>query len=187
MNTNEIQPYEQKVAALSIATPEDMTEAVALLTELNTFKDRIAEEKDKVMRPLLDAISAERKRWKPMETKLDDAISTVRSAVSKYQTKLTAEARLKESKIAARLEKGTLKIDTAVRKMDAIEQPDKKIEVEAGSVKFRTDRKFEVVDITKVPYDYLIPDVPAIRAAMKAGTELPGIRYWDEEVPINYR
>lgn len=187
MNTNEIQPYQEKVAALSVSSPEDLKEAANLLTELNTFKDRITDEKDKVMRPLLDAINAERKRWKPIETKLDDAITKVRGAISKYQTQITAEAKSKEEKIAARIEKGTMKLDTAVRKMNEIDQPETSIEAENGSLKFRTDRKFEVTDITKVPYEYLLPDMPGIRAAMKAGKELPGIRYWDEQSPVHYR
>jgi hypothetical protein len=71
--------------------------------------------------------------------------------------------------------------------MDAVEAPENKITTDAGGVSFRKVQKFEVIDIAKVPAAYILPNEVAIRGAMKLGKEIPGVRYYFEEIPYNAR
>jgi hypothetical protein len=107
--------------------------------------------------------------------------------MSAYQTEQDRIAREKEEKIAARVGegKGKLKVETAVNKMNEIERAPEKIESEKGKLSFRTVKKFEVQDTGMLPPDYILPDLSAIRKAMLAGLELPGVKYWEEKEPIN--
>lgn len=182
-----VDEFQQQVDSFAIANPEDLNRGVAFLSELNRTKDRIEAEKDKVMRPALDVVAAERARWKPTETKLVAAITVMRRKISDWQTAQVAKVDKQADKIAERVAAGTLTEKTAIRKMDAIEKPEETVSTESGQVSFRTDKKCEVMDITMLPHEYLLPNEPKIRAAMKAGIQLPGVRYWEEQTPINYR
>lgn len=183
----ELHPLIKKAEAFEIKDAKSMTAAVEMLSELNRAADKIENEKAKVMRPLLDAVAAERGRWKPFETLLASPIATMRSKISKYQTAAKAKEKEEADKLAARVAKGTLKADTAVRKLDELPTAAAKVETDNGSVKFRTIRVFEIKDITKIPYTHLMPNEVLIRADMKKGIEHPGIEYRDEEQPINSR
>lgn len=174
---------------IHITDDKTMSEAVELLSVLNRKSDEIENEKNKVMRPALDVVAAERARWKPVETFLKGHIDTLRTAISRYRTEAKRIADAEELKIAERVGpgKGKLKPETAIKQMGEIDRPEGAVKAESGSVSFRTDKCFEVVDISKLPIAYLLPNETEIRKAMKKGEELPGVRYYTEEVPINSR
>lgn len=184
-----VDPIVKKADDLEIKTPKHMEAATEMLSQLNKMGDNVEAEKMKVMRPLLDAQKAERGRWKPIETKLEEAIAIVRRKMTIYQTAAKKEADEEAARIAARVGegKGKLKIETAIEKIADIKTPAASVATDAGMVKFRTDKKFEVMDITMLPTEYLLANETKIREAMKAGTELPGVRYYTEEVPVNSR
>lgn len=187
--TKEIGLITTKVQKVSITNPETMKEATALLSKINKLKDALTTEKEKVTKPLNEALKAERARFKPLEEQLETAISTIRVAMTKYQTEATALAQKESAKIAARIGpgKGKLSLDTAVQKLSEIEKPQELVSTDAGAVTFRTVQKFEVTDLAKLPIQYHLADEVAIRAAMKNGQQLPGVRYYEEQVPYNSR
>lgn len=183
----EVSPVVSRAKELAITGPKEVEVGVEMLSQLNRFSDSVTREKEKVTKPLNEALKAERGRWKPIETMLDEAIAVVRCKLSAYQTEKREEERAAEEKLVARVEKGTIKVDTAVRKIGEIERAEAKVFTDSGSVKFRTVKKFEVIDIGAVPIEYHLIDESAIRKAMVAGVEVAGVRYFDEEVPVNSR
>lgn len=196
MSKNAVAIYEKKVSplaaeaeALAIKSPEDMKVATELLSRMNKTLDAVEEEEDKVLKPLKEAVKAEQNRWKPFKEMLKPAIESLRKRMGKYQTEADEKAAQDKAKIAERVGpgKGKLKIETAIRKSEEIEGPEATVATESGMVKFRTDKKFEVMDLTMLPYEYLLANEPMIRKAMKEGIELPGVRYFEEKVPVNSR
>ncbi len=187
--TKELDKYVEQAQGLKIATPEDMVAATAFLSTLNKFNDKITGEKEKVTKPLNAALSAERARWKPLETKLGAAIDLVRRAMTTYQTAAVAAQKKQEDSIVNRVGEGRGKItaETAVRKLEDVVVPDGTVATDAGAVQFRSVKKFEVMDVTMLPKEYLLPNETMIREAMKQGKELPGVRYYEEQVPYNSR
>lgn len=184
-----INPLVEKAKTFKISTQEDMEDATEMLSQMNQFGDKIKTEKEKITKPLNEALRAERARWKPLETMYDEGISAIRKAMTAWQTAQKKIADEKTEKIVSRVGKGKgkLKAETAVKKMDEVDKPEGAIATDAGMVKFRTVDKFEVEDIKKLPAEYLLPNEVAIRAAMKKGEKIPGVRYYQEEVPINFR
>ncbi len=185
----EIAPLVQEANMLKIETPKDMVTASSTLSQMNKIADRINEEKEKVTVPLNAALKAERARWKPVEEMYDKAITSLRAKMSAYQTEQKRIADEEAKKIEARIGegKGKLKLETAVSKIEAIEKPENDVVTEEGIVKFKTTPCFEVVDMKALPMQYHLPDEQTIRRLMNDGKELPGVRYWNEERPINYR
>jgi phosphoribosylaminoimidazole carboxylase (NCAIR synthetase) len=185
----ELSPAVAAAEKLAIKTPDDMAKATEMLSKLNKVSDALTAEKERVTKPLLEALKAERSRWKPAEVMYENAVAFIRRKMTEYQTAAKKKADAEALKIAERVGdgKGKLKIETAVRKIGEIDTPAKAVTTGAGMVKFKTVKKFEVLDKTIMPFEFLVPDEVAIRKAMLAGHEIKGVRYYEEEVPLNYR
>lgn len=174
---------------ISIETSDDMGEAAVLLKQLASYAAKVKEKKEGITKPMNAALKAARALFAPLEDPLDEAISAVRKEMGRYQLAAEKAAHAEEERIAARVGegKGHLKPETAVRQMEAIEKPASSIQTDDGQVKFRDQKKFEVMDITMLPLEYVVADESLIRKAMQDGTELPGVRYWIEKIPVNAR
>lgn len=194
MTTTELKTIEQTInpvvtaaTALVIATGDDMVRATELLSTVNKNLDRVTAEEDKVLKPLKEAVKAEQARWKPYKTALEAARDAVRKAMSIYQTAETKRKAEAEAKLAARVEKGTMKLETAARKSSELVTPEQSVSTDVGMVKFRTVQKLEILDANWIPRQYLTVDEAAVKAALKAGIKVPGAQLVDEQVPVNYR
>lgn len=186
-----ISPIVEKAQALSVTDAKTMEKASLMLSELNQTNDKVTAEKEKVTKPLNEALKAERARWKPLETQLLEAISYLRNAIATYQTQEIKRAREEEAKIAARVApgKGNLKIETAVAKLEAVERPEAKVSTSAGSVSFREDKILKVIDESLIPDTYWIRTLneKELLKDLKAGDTIPGAELDIIMVPLNRR
>lgn len=182
-------PIIERAQSITITSNEDMPVASELLSQLNQYMDRLTEEKEKVTKPLNEALKAERARWKPLEEAYNGAISAVRSAMTTFMTAEAKRVKEAEAKIIARVGDGTgkLKIDTAARKLGEIEKAPEKVVTDTGMVKFRTVQRLSITDTALIPREYLVPDEKMILDALKAGTAVAGCEIIEEQVPVNYR
>jgi hypothetical protein len=140
-----------------------------------------------VLKPLNESLKALKSLFKPLESMLEDKIETIRGSMNSYQTDKVRFIKEQEEKIGKRLNSGNIKMETAMRKMEELDVPQKSVSTEDGAVSFVTIKKFEIMDQTLIPRDYLIVDETAIRNAMKANIEIPGVRYYEEQSLRNYR
>lgn len=185
----DVTPLVEVANAIAITTQEGMKGAVEVLSKLNQINDRITAEKEKVTKPLNAALKAERGRWKPIEDMYETAIGSIRAKMSAYQSEEVKRQKDEEARIAARVGagRGKLKIETAVSKIEAIKKVDEKIAGDSGMVQFREVEDFEVMDVTMLPIDCLLPNEVEIRKKMKAGVKVEGVRYFTKQVPVNFR
>lgn len=181
-----ITKYEKEIlklpVAITIKDAEDMAEASKARAHLKALEKAADNEKQKVLKPLNAARKAEQDRWKPLEDKIDAALSVLDKEMTLYRTEQIRLVRVAEEKLAAKVQKGTLRPETAVAKMDALDRPE-----ELDNTGFRPYPCFEVMDMTLLPIEYHMADEQAIRTAMKSGTQLAGVRYWTEQRPYNTR
>lgn len=175
--------------SFEIKTQADMPIAVEMLSEINSELDRITKDKKKLTDPLNAALDEINSRYKPHETRLKSSKEVLRSLISQYQTNATKMAQEEAERIAARVGegKGKLKFETAERQVANIDTPDLKVSTDAGSISFRTDTKFKLMDITMVPAEYLLLDETKVRAALKTNIRVPGLEYYEVQTPINKR
>jgi TPP-dependent 2-oxoacid decarboxylase len=187
--TKEIRPIAKQAQDVSITDNASMAGAVSLLSDLNRALTKVTEEKEKVTKPLNEALKAERNRWKPIETELTDAINNVREKMSVYQTEETKRARAAEEKIASRIApgKGNLSVETAVKKIDAIERPEDAIATDAGLVKFRTIQTLLITDEKLIPRHYLVVDEKKLLDDLKKGVKVFGATLEEKQIPVNFR
>lgn len=183
----EISPIVAKATALKISSPETMSQSAELLSQCNKFLDKVTADKKAITDPINKALKEVRAKYKPIEEPLEEAIAIIRKEQSQYQTSLILKQREQEKKISDRVAKGTLKIETAVSKLEALDRPETKVETNSGSVSFREDKVLKITDITKIPREYLNPDEKRILNGLKDGFDIPGCELETVMVPVNKR
>lgn len=185
----ELSPIVTKARSIVVKDEKTMQSASLMLSELNKKADMIDEEKQKVLAPLNLARTAEINRWKPVLSTLETATDYLRSTISSYQTAEVKRVREEEIAIANRVGegKGKLKVETAVRQIENIEEPEKQVATEAGLVKFREDKVLKITDETKVPREYLMINEKKLLEALKGGVTVPGAELDIKMVPVNFR
>lgn len=187
INQKAIALVTSQATKITIKNDSQLEQASEIRTNLKAQLRKLTDEKEKVTKPLNEALKAERARFKPFEDQIEIALRTIDRAMITYQTEAKRLADLEMQKIENRIGegKGKITLETAVAKMNEVQTPEKLIITKSGGTKFRTEKKFEVVDLKKVPIDYHLPNEVLIRKAMKEGVELPGVKYWEEQIPVN--
>ena len=184
-----IVPIVELVEKLEIVDTKTMAEATVYLSQANKYLAELTKDRKAITKPIKDSIKLIEAKYEPRETMCENIVDNLRSKMSKYQTEATRKLKEDEDKIANRIGdgKGKLTVGTAIKKINDLERPETAVVTADGSVSFKIVKKFEVMDITMLPIEYHIADEIAIREAMKQGVELAGVRYYEEQVPINYR
>ena len=150
--------------------------ATELLSNIKKVSKLIKQEKDKVLKPLLEATKAERERWKPLEDDTTSAEAILKGKMISYVDEQEAKARKEEERIQKELEAGKIKKpETAAKKIDKVEQAPKTVVSKTGMSSVKKIQTVQIVDETKVPREYLMLDMVAIRRDALAGKEIPGV------------
>src|SRR5574343_620943 len=112
-----LSPIATQSTNLAIIDDASLKLGVEMLSRLNQYNDSMQAEKEKVTKPLNEALKAERARFKPLETLYNDAIATIRQKMTDYQTNLIRLQREAQEKIASKLASGYIKPETAATKL----------------------------------------------------------------------
>ena len=172
---------------ITIKTPEDMPRAVSILSTLNKYLDKLIEDREKITRPINLALKEIRSKYKPFETKLENKIAEIRQEMTQFQTRQIAIQAKKEQDLADKVVSGQISIEKAAEKISKMPEVITNTETPEGSIKFKGVKKFEVTSLQDLPLEYHLANEVKIRAEMTAGKELPGVRYYVEQVPYNSR
>lgn len=178
---------ENEANALVINTPDDMLKAVEMLSNINKSADAIREEKEKITKPLNEVLKTERARWSPVENICSNVVLTIRSKMMEYQKRIDEQVKITQEKIMARVEKGTMKVETAVSKMEKLPDAKASVTTTAGMVQWVEQKKMVIFDTTLIPRPYLLPDEVAIRKDLLLGKEIPGAKIEIIKIPKNLR
>lgn len=165
----------------AIVTQEDLQGATVLLSELNRKLDTLKEEKEKVTKPLNEALKQERARFKPYEEALQGAVDQIKDAMKSFIAK-EEEAK---AKALIDLRAGNTTATEAIATI--AENNTQGAKTTQGAVSFVEVKAFRIIDITKVPHDYLLPNETMIRQAMKEGKPIAGVEYYTEKQIRNRR
>src|SRR3990167_3021367 len=139
------------IEELIINSSESMSEAVVFLSQCNKYLDTLVADREKLTKPINESLKAIRDKYRPADTMINEAIISIRSKMSSFQTKQIQIQKEKEAKIAASLEKGTINIEKAMAKIEAISVPDKEVATEQGSVQFRESQGLKITDELAIP------------------------------------
>jgi len=183
---------EQRVAGLAVRSDADYQTGLAFVTEIKTtFKaaeaDRVA-----ITGPLNEALRRINAKYKAPMDRLKAAQRTIEARCGAWYAERQRKARAAEAKalaaqqakLAAQRERADqlgvaapLPAPVAPR----IVEPAKTVKFEGGaSATMKAVKRWRVVDITKVPLEYLTTNDTKIGQVVRAGVEIPGIETYDE-------
>ena len=188
-----IQKIEKEIATIekpiAITTPTHLSEAVSDLSKANNLLDALIADRELITKPINQSLKEIRAKYKPAQDRLESFIGSLKQEIARYAT-VTENARLEaESRISQRVKPGSgnLSIEKAAEKMAALPTVEKNIATEAGAITFIDTIVPVVMDVALLPAPYLLPNMPAIRQALKEGTRLPGVEYRTEKIIRNNR
>ena len=171
---------------IQITNQTDLTKAVDVLSRIKQVGKLIQEAMNapiKVAYAAYKEIKAKQEAiYGEYLARHEQAEKIVKDKMLAFQRMVEEERRKEEARLAARVEKGTMKFETAVAKMEALPDVPKTAEGKLGSISTRKIKKFEITEESKLPREFLIPDTVKIRQAVMAGQEIPGIRVYEEEI-----
>lgn len=166
-----------------IITDEDLSQSADILKQIMQGEKLITTRKEDITRPLMQSLGSIRDLFKPLELGFADAKKIMKAKILAYQLEQEEKAEKEKAKIAARVEKGTMRADTAAAKMEAIVEPQKSVSGSVGKITTRTIQKVRVVDETAIPREYLVPDMTKItEAIIRQGAMIPGVEKYEEKV-----
>lgn len=187
-------PVKRQVTTISnqagdvmIDSQESLSQATDILSKIKASAKDVEKRKKEITDPLNAALKSARSLFKPLEDDLSTAERTIKGKMLDYSNEVEEEARKKAAKLEDRVERGTMRTDTAMRKMDEIETVGSSVQGASGSVQFRTVRNIKIVDPTKIPLKYLSNEkvLAAISAAVRTdvlnGTKVDGVEIVEEK------
>lgn len=176
-----------KATTLVVNSQESMLQAATLLGKVKELKKATITEEELLADKLskLD-LTKQYEEKRAFRLKIEKAIKFISEQVNKFQTLEARRASEEAARLAARVERGTMKLETAIRKTDEILKPLEEFKTADGTVNFRTIPKLDITDAKLIPRAYLIVDEVAVFAALKAGTSIPGAQIIQVKSISNY-
>ena len=178
----QVTKLEVQSQSVTIETQEQYAFTVDLVSKLKETGKLIKEKKESITKPLNEALRNARELFAPLEEQFAKAEIIVKTKLLDYKRQKDAEARAEESKIAARVERGTLTLPTAERKIDSIERVSNTTKGSIGEVQIRKVRKVRIEKPDLLPREYLVPNESLIRADALSGKSIPGVIVFEEEI-----
>ena len=188
----QVSKLENQAMQVTITTPEENESAMNLKAKLKEMGKDITDRKEKITKPLNAALKSTRELFAPLEKQLDTAEGIIGKKLLAYKQAMDAKAREDEAKVAKKVEEGKMKLETAEKKLDKIEETkvDKTTRTDHGTVQFRKIKKVrfaptaaltgeQIVDLARSGY-FVWDEVKARKDAL-AGVAIEGATVYEEE------
>jgi hypothetical protein len=167
---------------LVIETKEDMEKGADLLHNVKQVEDFIIERKEKITRPLMTALASARDLFKPLELAHADAKKVIKAKMLAWQIEEDDRIEKEKERIAKRVEKGTMRADTAAEKLEVVGNVNQKTVGSVGKTSIRVVKKVRIVDESLIPREYMVPDMDEItEAIIRKGMVIPGVETYEEK------
>ena len=177
----------EAVTGLVIETQEHMAGAADLLHAIKQGEKTITVRKEEITRPLMDALASARDLFAPLILGCKEAETVLKYKMKTYMDKEEARVALEKSRIEKRLDKGTMRQDTGIAKLEDLSKTTATTSGQTGTVKSRMVTKLRVVDESVIPREYLVPDMKKIgEAVLHEGKSVPGVEKYQERVVAGY-
>ncbi len=167
---------QQRANELDITDELVMRRGESMLTVIKTIENEIKSRKEEITRPLMQALASARDLFKPLEIGHEDAKRTIKTKMLSWQSAEDERVATEKARLEARVEKGTMKAETAAGKLETINA--------APRANVRVIRKLEIFDGSLIPREYCEPVRELVTQALMSGHEVPGARFVEEKIIV---
>jgi len=140
--------------------------------KVNALLKNIDKQEKMITKPINDSLKKIRDLFRPFKTQVTDVSNDLKSRRQVFINAEEAKRAKKEAQIAARVEKGTMREDTAVGQLSDLETSAP--EVNGGMMSVLV---VKVIDIKLIPEQYLMVNATQLRADYREGIEVPGVEF----------
>lgn len=176
LKKNNVSLYD-KVKGIKVKDPKSQMEAGQWLVLISKAKKAVEEKRQFFVRPLNEQVKRINEMFKGYMKPLLEAEGILRNGMVAYNIQLRKEAEEKNKEIE-RLAKKT-GIDS--KDLELTSQP-AVVKMKAGSVSARKFWTFKVIDLKKVPREFLMLDVVKVREAIRKGErKIAGLEIYEAE------
>lgn len=171
----------ESAKTLIIDSDAKMGYATDMLKQIKVVGKLITEKKELITKPLNQALKEARDMFRPYEETCEETEKIVKQKMVAYQNEQEKKRREELAKIEAKVEKGTMKMETAIKKIENVQEVQTSVQGSTGAISTRILKKVRIADESLLPREYLIPDLKKIEAVAKAGVEIPGVEVYEEK------
>jgi len=179
--------------SIEIVDDNSLKQATDLVSWIAKVKKSIEEKRQFFVKPLNDQVKRINDMFKNYIKPLEQADTTVRGKILSYRQEQERKRREEEERLRKLAEEEQKRLEKQAAKkgieapppqivVPTIQAAPKTIKSDLGATQVRTVWDFEIEDETKIPREFLQPNITAIRAAVKAGVRnIPGVRIFQKE------
>ena len=179
--------------AIIVADETGLQEATDILSWIAKAKKQVETKRRFFVKPLQEQVSSINNLFMDYKAPLDKADKTLRNKILTYRREQEHLRQEEEKRLHKLQEKEQKRLERQAQKKNAppppppvagpaVESQAKTIRSEMGSVSAREVWDFDIVDVDKIPKEFMIPNEKAIRAAVKAGIRsISGVRIFQRE------
>jgi hypothetical protein len=169
-----------------IVSLDDAKLAADDLSMIAKLKKAMESKRKDYLQPFQDHVKEVNEIYKTLMQPIETADMVTRSKVLSFQRE-QAELKAKQEEInRLRMEAATKEaelnngeIKESVNIIDVVTVPTH-VYADNGTLGTSKVWKFEVEDLTKIPLEYLMPDMVKIGKVVRAGVKIPGVKSWQE-------
>lgn len=171
--------------ATKVESEEEVGKAAELIKNVKKLLTYVKEQKDKLVKPAKEIIAEAGEKYDPAIKECQNAEIVLKGRVQKYLDAQEAKRRLEQQRVADRVERGTMKTETAVRKMDEIGEERKTVSTGSAAVRRVVRRVAVIVAPEQIPDEFwVIDEVRVRREAIARNTanlpQIPGVEIREE-------
>jgi hypothetical protein len=160
----ESKPLQKKLSDLKVVDNESYDLAATLMKNLKTLASQAEASKKKITDPINASLKAVREHFRPFEQTVDALQQDTKQKMQAFLLKQEQE----RAKLEKKFEQGDIKkVSTLVKKQE-------ELTATSASAKVRKIQKLKIVDVKKIPREYLVPNESLILEDLKAGKKVAG-------------
>lgn len=172
------------ITEITIPDDEHYQIGTSLLQQAKGYHRRLDDERKKLVGPLNEQVKAINDMFRPFTDRLSVFESKMKMAMGEYLRKKENDRRkaLKDAEEAAARVSVLSQPSQDTSVQEALVRASEAQAPQVSGVSQRSVIRFELVDLSQVPRDYLCLDEARVREAIKAGVrDIPGLRIYEDK------
>jgi len=171
-----IRGMREMVADTKVENDEQLSAVADYIKSVKTMGKFIRQEMEKYTKPAREIIANAQMKFLPYEKECDEAERQLKAKASVYMIAKETERQKKEDAIVKRVETGTFKEQTGLRKMEELGEEKKTVATTTGAkLTLKTVKEVVIIDEAAIPREYLELNMIKIRKVALAGMSIPGV------------
>lgn len=179
------------IIAANVQDADTENEAVLFLGRIKDNTKSLESQLSFLTKPLKDHVKAIKAEFDRLLDPLEAADKTVRDGITAWRNSDEFKE-LEAKRLAIENHARAAVIDNDIEKLEVLASEHanaaslapKTVKTVEANMSMRRNIRFEITDMEQIPKAYLLVNEAAIKAAIKDGFDVPGIRHWIEMTPI---